>query len=394
MTSHGEGSADARPSPSSPPAEPSDDANPPSDAAAESESKKRDPARLITLGILGLAVAVFAWYVLADRHTPFTDQARIQGLVVPIVPQVSGYVAELNVRLHSIIQPGDQILQIDQRQYLLSVEAAQASLQDAYQQVGAQSAGVEAAVAQLGVANAQLDRAQRNWNRTQAILDKNPGALSQADRDRTETSLDTSVEKLASAEANLDKAKEQLGVTGPENPQLRAAVAALEQAQLDLAFTTLHAPTHGAIESFNIDVGHYAVSGQPLATFVSTKDVWIQADMRENNISKVEIDDPVEFVLDVSPGHVFKGYVRSIGYGVSTQGTANRGDLPTVQGSQGWLRDPQRFPVIIGFDSGTATGLLRSGGQVDVIIYTSRNPILNLIGKVHLRVRSLLSYVR
>jgi multidrug resistance efflux pump len=355
---------------------------------------KMDPIRRVTRIVLIVCAVIFVWYLFADRITPYTDQARVKALLVPVVPRVSGYLTGINVRLHSVVKPDEVMFVIDQRPYVLAVRSAEANLDNTAQQVGAQTAAVKSAAGRVGVSKAQLDRAQRNWNRTQAILDKNPGALSQADRDRTETSLASAIEKLSSAEADLDKAKEELGVTGPENPQLRAAVATLEQAQLDLAFTTLHAPTHGAIESFNIDVGYYAVSGQPLATFVSTKDVWIQADMRENNISRMEINDPVEFVLDVAPGRVFKGYVRSIGYGVSAQGTANRGDLPTVQGSEGWLREPQRFPVIIGFDRETAGGLLRSGGQVDVIVYTGGDPILNLIGKVHLRLRSLLSYVR
>jgi multidrug resistance efflux pump len=127
---------------------------------------------------------------------------------------------------------------------------------------------------------------------------------------------------------------------------------------------------------------------------VSTSDVWIQADMRENNISRIEPGDPVEFVLDVAPGRVFKGTVRSVGYGVSAKGVPSRGDLPTVQSSQGWLRDPQRFPVIVGFEKGAAEGLLRAGGQADVLVFTGRNPVLNLIARIGLRMRSLLSYVR
>lgn len=354
----------------------------------------KDPIRRVTRIVLIVCAVVFVWYLFADRFTPYTDQARVKALLIPIVPRVSGYLTEVNVRLHSIVEEGDVMFQIDRRPFELAVRSAEANLDNAAQQVGALTATVKSALGRVGVAKAQLDRAQRNYNRTQAILEKNRGALSQADRDRAETSLAQAIERLASAEADLDKAKEQLGITGPENPQLRVAVAALEQAQLDLAFTTLLAPTKGAIESFNVDVGHYAVSGQPLATFVSTRDVWIQADMRENNLSRVEIGDRAEFVLDVAPGRVFSGKVRSVGYGVGTASADKRGDLPTVKSSQGWLRDPQRFPVIIEFESGVAKGFLRAGGQADVIIYTGRNPILNLIGKLHLRLRSLLSYVR
>jgi multidrug resistance efflux pump len=303
--------------------------------AQELAAAKRDPIRKITLIVLSVCLVIFIWYIAADRLTPYTDQARIQSL------------------------------------------------------------SVKAAIARVGVARAQLDSAQRNFNRTQLILGDNPGALSQADRDRAETGLAQAVERLASSEADLEKAQEQLGVQGPENPELRAAIAALEQAQLNLEFSTLRAPSHGVIESFRVDLGHYAQAGQPLATFISSHDIWIQADMRENNISNVKAGDDVEFSLDVAPGRIFKGTVRSVGYGVSTGTKTTPGDLPTITSAEGWLRDPQRFPLIIGLNQGEADDLRRVGGQADVVVYTaSSNPLLNAIAWIQIRLRSWISYVR
>lgn len=364
------------------------------EATVQPEAQKKDPIRKITRIVLALCLLFFIWYVFADHLTPYTDQARVQALVTPIVPRVSGYLTQVNVGLHSVVEEGDLMFQIDPRPFELAVRSAEASLDAAAQQVGAQTATVKSATARLGVARAQLDRAQRNFDRTQRILANNPGALSQADKDRAETGLDQALERVASAEAELQRAREQLGVEGPENPQLRAAVVALEQAQLDLAFTSLHALAVGAIESFNVDVGYYAQAGQPLATFVSRHGMWIQADMRENNLTRIEAGDPVEFVLDVAPGKLLKGTVRSVGYGVTAAGGLNRGELPTLSSAQGWLRDPQRFPVIVAFDPEQARGYLRSGGQVDVIVYTGDNFLLNTIGKIQIRIRSLLSYVR
>ena len=364
------------------------------DSNSGATAKKKDPIRRITIIVLGVCLVILVWYVLSDRVTPHSDQAKVVALVVPVVPQVAGYVTEVNVRLHSVVKEGDALFQIDRRPYELAVRSAEANLDRAAQQVGARTATVKSAAARLGVARAQLDRAQRNYDRTQKVLEDNPGALSQADWDRAETGLAQAVERLASSEADLETAKEQLGAVGPDNPDLRAAVVALEQAQLNLAFTTLYAPSRGVIESFNIDVGHYAQAGQPLATFISTHDAWIQADMRENNISNIEAGDRAEFVLDVAPGRVFRGTVRSVGYGVGSQSGTTRGELQTVSSSKGWLRDPQRFPVIIGFEDPEVEGRLRAGGQVDVIVYTGDHPILNAIAWVNLRVRGLLSYVR
>jgi multidrug resistance efflux pump len=376
------------------PASNSESGQPGRETVAGEAPAGKDPIRRLTRIVLIVCLFIFVYYLMADRLTPYTDQARVRALVIPLVPQVSGYLTDIKVSLHSTVQTGDILFEIDPTPYQLAVQSAEANLDNIAQQVGAMTATVKAAAGQLGVAKAQLDRAQRNFDRTQQILAKNPGALSQADRDRSETSLAQAVERVAASEANLDKAKQSLGATGPDNPQLRAAITALEKAQLDLAYTTMYAPTDGAIESFDIDIGHFAQAGKPLASFLSPTDVWIQADLRENNISRIKIGDRAEFALDVAPGRVFQGTVRSIGRGVGSTGGTSRGELPTVQSAKGWLRDPQRFPVIIGFEAGTAEGLLRAGGQADVIVYTGRRPILNTIGKIQIRVRSLFSYVR
>jgi multidrug resistance efflux pump len=361
---------------------------------SETAAKGSDPIRRITLIVLAICLGIFVWYVAADRYTPYTDQARIQSVTVPIVPQVPGYITDIKIRLHSLVREGDILFEIDKRQYEIAVRSAEAHLDQTVQSLGAKGASVKSAVARVGVARAQLDRAQRNFDRTQKILDENPGALSQADRDRAETGLAQAVERLSSAEADLERAREQLGVQGPENPELRAAIAALDQAHLNLEFATLYAPSNGVIESFRVDLGHYAQAGQPLATFISPHDVWIEADMRENNISNVKPGNDVEFSLDVAPGRIFKGSVRSVGFGVSSGSPTNPGDLPTVSGAEGWLRDPQRFPVIVGLNEGEADGLRRVGGQADVVVYTSGNFILNTIAWVQIRVRSWISYVR
>jgi len=364
-------------------------------AGDEAENPKpKDPVRRTTRIVLGVCILIFIWYVFADRFTPFTDQARINSVFVPIEPRVSGYLTEINVRLHSIVYKGDLLFQIDKRPYELAVRSAEANLDRTSLRVGARAATVKSASASVGVARAQLDRSQRRFNRTQRILENDPGALSGADKDRSETGLAQAVEGLAAAEANLEKAKEQLGEVGPNNPDLRAAIVALENAQLDLAFTTLHAPDKGVIESFSVDLGYYAQPGEPLATFISNHDVWLQADMRENNISHIKAGDEAEFTLDVAPGRILTGTVRSVGFGITPEGAQSGGALPTVTSAQGWLRDPQRFPVIIDVDPEDVVGLLRVGGQADVVIYTGSNIILNPIAWLRIRLVSLLSYVR
>ena len=83
-----------------------------------------------------------------------------------------------------------------------------------------------------------------------------------------------------------------------------------------------------------------------------------------------------------------------MGFGVGSKGGESRGSLPTVSSSKGWLRDPQRFPVIISFDQEQVGGLRRAGGQADVVVYTGGNILLNAIAWAQIRFRSWMSYVR
>lgn len=358
-----------------------------------SRLKAMDPARRITLIVLAVVAVLFAWHIVTDRATPYTDLGKVDGYVVPITPQVSGYVTEVPVVLNQLVEEGDLLIRIDPLPYQLAVNSARAQLELAGQQVRAQTAAIESATGRLGVSRAQLDRSQRYFNRVETIAAQNPGALSQADRDRATTMLAQAEAGVFSAEAELERARETLGPAGQDNPAIQAAVAALAQAEFSLEQTLIHAPGRGMVGDLQLAEGHFAVAGQPLATFISAQDVWVRADMRENNLGRVEIGDPAEVALDVAPGRIFQGHVASVSSGVDT-GQGARGELTTAETAQGWLQDPQRFPVIIRFDGDEARGFLRAGGQASVIVYAGSNPLLNAVGKLRIRLTTFLSYVR
>ncbi len=357
--------------------------------------EKKSPIKLITRIVLLISVLFFVWYIMSERHTPYTDQARIKGLVTPITSRVSGNVIDIRIQLHSKVNLGDTLFQIDPVPYEIAVLKAEANIDNTTQSVAASTSSVKSAAGRLGVAKAQLDRAQRNWNRVERVMKENAGALSENDKDQSETALLTATEQVASSEANLDRAKQSLGDSGSNNPKIRAALKDLEKAQLDLAFTTIIAATDGIIESFDLDLGYFASVGQPLTTLISKTDLWIQADLKENNISLMNVGDPVKFTLDIDPGKIYEGTVRSMGFGVATD-KPNKGGLPSIDSKTGWLRDPQRFPIIIGLNSADEMlqEKIRIGGQADIVVYTGSNGVLNALASFRIRFNSWLSYVR
>ncbi len=365
----------------------------PSPEEGAEDTKARDPVRLVTLIVLAVCLVFFLFYVRADRVMPYSDQARVSGYAVPVVPMVSGYVTDIGVAVHQVVDPGQILVQIDTVPARIAVRSARAGLDNAIQQLGVQSEGVQSAAAKLAAARAQESIARQDADRIAQISDRNPNALSQADRDRSQAGLSGAEAQVAASMAEVRRAEAQLGVDGETNPAVRAAMASLEQAEFNLARTVLRAPSGGVVESLRLDVGHFAAAGQPLMTFVSTSDLWIEADLRENNLANLKPGDPVEILLDVAPGEVFHGVIESVGFGVSQGRSGSRGELPQVKQTTGWLRQPQRFPVVIALDSEVPRSLLRVGAQATVMVYTGRH-LLNPFGRLVMRFFSIMSYVR
>lgn len=355
--------------------------------------EKKSSVVKLSLITVFFTLLLFVWYVLSDRHTPNTDQARVKGLVLPVAPMVSGYITKVNVGMHSQVKMGDTLFVIDTVPYKIAVALAETSLESAIQSVNAGASSLKSATARLSRAKVKLDRDTKNWERTKRVISEYKGALSEADKDRSEASYLEAIEGVASAEAELERQKVAIGPIGKNNPNIKAAISQLEKAQLDLAYTVVTATSDGLVESFNIEEGYFASAGHPLVSLVSNSNIWIQANLKENNLSKIQTGNKVEIILDINPGKVYDGVVSSISYGVSVDQN-NPSGLPTVSSSQGWLRDPQRFPVIIEIlDDEIKKGLMQ-GGQAEIVVYTGNKRLLNSLARLRIRIMSYFSYVR
>ncbi len=360
---------------------------------AKANKKKGNAVKKLSLLTLLITFLLFVWYIAADRITPNTDQARVKGLLLSVDPMVNGYVTQVNVSLHSAVRKGDTLFLIDPKPYEIAIAMAESDLEKVSQSISAGLSSIKAATARLSKAQVKLDRTTKNWERTQKVIAQNEGALSEADKDRSEASYLDAVEQVKSAQANLDQELAALGPTDANNPDVKSVINRLEKAQWDLTHTAIIAPSDGIIESFNVEVGYFAGVGRSMVTLISNDDLWIQADLKENNISNISLGDEVDVIFDIEPGEVYQGKVKSIAYGVSTDRT-NAGGLPTVSSAQGWLRDPQRFPVIIEIDDQEILEKLRQGSQAEIVVYTEDNWLLNALASARIIILSYLSYVR
>lgn len=355
------------------------------------EKTKKSPVTTWTGIVILLCLVLFVGHIFADKYTPYTANGRIEAYVVPIVPEVSGALTQVNVVNNQIVAANQVLAVIDSAKYELAVKRAQADLQLATQTSEADISAVTTAQARVAEAEANLRNSQVKGERIIKLSKQGAASISRADDARTRIEADKA--KLASARSELEKAKSNLGNTGQDNAKVRSALVALETAQLDLQRSTIRAPSDGIITNLLVDVGHYASVGAPVMTFISTRFIWVQADMRENSLVNIKQGDKVEIVLDAAPGKIFNGEVISVGYGVSDNVNNALGGLTIVQPNQGWLRQAQHIPVLIRFSGEQPQGSRRVGGQVNVIVYTGEHTILNLLGRLWIRAVSILSHI-
>lgn len=344
--------------------------------------------------LFGLTLLLFVWYLVADRVTPYTSNARIKAVLIEVVPQVSGYVTVLPIANAQVVEAGDLLVGIDKAPFLLAVESAKAALQSATQAVGASSSGIEVTQASLKQAQVNLDNVKVQSARVFELGQK--GLVPQTKVDDARAQLAEAESQVASAKADLDRAQIQLGATGEDNPQIQAATAQLGEAQLHLEWTELHAPTRGAIADLTIGVGTFAQAGKSLFTLGSFEDIWVEAYLTENNLGLVKVDQPVEIALDIAPGRLFAGVVSSITPDASA-GVSSSGGLARAQDEQAWMRNAQRFPVrikMVGYEVGSEKADIHRflNGQADVIVYTGDNRLMNALGAAWIRLNTWLSY--
>jgi multidrug resistance efflux pump len=348
-----------------------------------------------TTGIMLVILLSLAWYLASDRFTPYTQQARVQGFVIGVAPKVAGVVTKIWIKNNQPVEADQPLFEIDRSQYEIALKRAQADLENTQRQISAGTAGVESAQANLLAAQANAKKAEQDAGRQERLYKEDKGTISVRRLEMSRASMEQARAKVLAAEAEIVRAFEQKGGDGDDNAQLKAALSAVENAIRDLENTLVKASSRGVITDLRADVGQFAAAGSPVMTLIAIQDVWISAEFTENNLGHMRVDTPVELVIDAIPGKVFSGKVRSIGLGVAAGQTPPAGQLPTIENNRDWLRQSQRYPVMIEFDESQREQLrdyLRIGGQVEVMAYTEESGFLKMIGKAYIRVMSWFSY--
>jgi membrane fusion protein (multidrug efflux system) len=318
-----------------------------------------------------LALAAIAWAVVRWRHGLThirTDNAQVEGHVVPVLARVNGYVLAVGVGENQQVAAGDTLVRLDDREAVQRLAQAEADLQAALSSQG-QRGRVGQAEAQIAAARAAVDQAEANAKRTRQDADRIRRLAARGIV--SSSSLDAAVSAQDAAAAALEAARKQVlaaeAAWSGAGSRVTAARAGVERARLDLSYTALVAPRGGVVSRKVVEVGQYVMAGQGLMAVVPLDEVWVVANLKETEIREVGPGDRAEIEVDAYPGRRFRGHVESL----SPATGARFSLLPPDNATGNFTKVVQRIPVRIRID-GPFDGAhpLRPGMSVTATVIT------------------------
>lgn len=340
------------------------------------------PVKAIALlaGVLLLCWLAYTWWW--SRSHVATDNAQVEGPIIPVLSKVSGYVVEVAVRDHQQLRAGDLIARIDDRDYRARLAQAEAELRMAIAnagrdgqagQAGAQLAASRATAAAarsaIAVAQANADRAQKDLDRVRSLVDRK--MLSPQQLDAAYSAQRAALAQLQAARDNAASSGEMISANGAA---LRAALAKVEAARaardlaaIELADTRILAPGAGVASRRNVEPGQLVRPGQALMAIVPLDDIWVVANMKETDLHDIRPGAPAEIEVDSYPGVRIAGRVDSL----SPATGARFSLLPPDNATGNFTKVVQRVPVKIRVkQSADANRPLRPGMSVTVTVET------------------------
>ncbi|MCX7322101.1 MAG: HlyD family secretion protein [Hyphomicrobiales bacterium] len=319
----------------------------------------RRPLLLVVLPAVVL-VGGFAFYLSGGRYVG-TDDAYVGAQKVLITPDISGKVDKVVVREGQHVNAGDTLFEIDPVPFQLALDEAKAKLAQAKTTYDNLVANVKIYGQMQDLAQQGVDLKQRDVDRKSTLVKSNFG--SQLDLDNSATQLVTARAQLELLKQQLWNSKTQL-LGNPDLPLAQfppyaQAQSALDQAQRNLDHTVLKAPIAGvATQVDNIQLGRYAMAGTPVLTVIDDSRPWVDANMKESDLTYVTTGQKVDIEVDAFPNHAFQGTVGSLSPGTGAQFAI----LPPQNATGNFVKVVQRVPVRIYLDySDPAVKKLKAG---------------------------------
>src|SRR5580700_8789387 len=306
------------------------------------------------IGAVGLFFGIRYWRYAASHED--TDDAYVTGYTHQISSRITGTVEQVLVDDNWHVTAGQPILRLDPRDYQVALEKDRASYAQARAQLVQARAQIPLVEAQLAQAQAQVDSSkansdylQRTFERNRQLFYQGRGVISKQDLDAAQSQAEISIATYKANLAAVNVASENVKVAHAQEEaaraQANAAMAQVKNSELQLSYCTIVAPVSGRIAQKTVQTGNRVSVGQALIAVVEDN-VWIEANLKETQLERVRVGQPVEIKIDALPHYRFSGRVDSL-----QPGTGSNFALLSPDNATGnFIKIVQRVPVKILFD--------------------------------------------
>ena len=335
---------------------------------------------LMVAGPIVVLIGASWWYLTSGRYVS-TDDAYIQAARTMISADVSGRVVAVAVHDNERVTKGQVLFQLDPRPFRIAVEEAKAQLAAARLQVDALKATYRQKVADAKSAEDTQAYQQREYDRQRQLAAT--GVSSRATFDQTENALQTAGMKVASTQGDLANILAQLGgnpdIPVDQHPSVQRAQAALDKAELDLSYATVHAAEPGIVTKVEqLQVGSYVSASTPVFSMVSDH-TWVEANFKETELTYMRPGQTATVEIDTYPGAGCTATVQSLSPGTGLTFSL----LPPENATGNWVKVVQRLPVRMALDCPDPNLLLHAGLSADVSVDTQyRRPWMTWLDRM------------
>lgn len=332
------------------------------------ESKKK--IYLVLIISLGIGMAYLLYWLFIGRNYESTDNAYVNSSQTIVTSQVEGNITNLNIEDTQIVKEGDLLLEIDDTDYKINLEKVSANLAKVIRSYSSLIKDVETSKANLIARESDMKKADEDLKRDQESYKL--GLISKMELDNTQNIYDVAVTALKQGKEALNNAKNQAKIQNDirNHPDVKDAIINYKKASLDLIRTKVYASTSGTIAKKSVFIGQRVTSNQNLFSIINLDSIWVDANLKEDQLKNVKIGNEVELKSDFN-GKKYKGYVKGISGGTGSSLSV----LPAQNATGNWIKIVQRVPVKIILDKEILKekGVLPIGTSMEATISLKSN---------------------
>lgn len=325
---------------------------------------------LLLIIVPAIAITIGGYFYAKSGRYVTTENAYVKATKIAVSADIDARVDRVFVTANQRVKAGDILIELDGRDYEIEFREAEAEITRTRSAVKQLKANYRAELAQLAEERSRIDQLRKQYDRFKNLAER--GIAPSQKFEEVEAELTTAERRVATQQERVAQAALTIGgdlnLAVEDHPLFLKAEAARDEALLKLERTRVRAPVNGVVTVLNLEQGEYVEKGRALFAIVDDSHPWIEANLKETQLTHVTVGQEVEIGIDAYPGVVWQARIASIAPSTGAEFSI----LPAQNASGNWVKVVQRVPVKLELLPGQDKPVLRAGMTADIAIDTRR----------------------